>query len=516
MRRVILIVLAAAVLHGFDQAMPPAIAPSGVSNSASRFPPALPGGVLAPGDRITIDGVRLGASGIPQVLVRQGGSTLQATLLSASATQIQAVLPVRLRDGEAQVSVRSARGESRPAAVRIGQGAVGLFSRNSLGWGPAVATRHVHGRRQQLNAVHPASPGEAITLAATGGNSHQPLLVSVAGIQINGRTEPSSERGQTALTFVLPRSVPAGCYVPVYVSTGDLVSNTVTIPVSRNHAPCPAAEDWPHPALASGLLWIARFSMMLEGQPGDSETEDDEQAEATFLESGTGASVLPIHLIPPPGSCTVAAGALQAGSGPAALFGWPSATAHWRALDAGPEIVLAGPAGTLRLPRDSAGTYAIRHPKRQPRSLFPAGGYSISSAGGKDVGPFTALGLATASFTWTNRRMLGTIDRARGATFEWQGADPERPVLIIALSVDRATGASGVALCHAPSGSTSFPLPSAPLANLPQTRPTGGVPLSYVLLWQVPRGGHISFLARGINAGSALFLNGSGRSVIFR
>src|SRR5947208_8508286 len=89
-----------AVLH----AQPPAINQEGVFNAASRMPPSLPGGALAPGARIVIEGLRFD----PTSEVRIGAIALK--VLSASPARIEALLPASLATGPAALTVANRDG----------------------------------------------------------------------------------------------------------------------------------------------------------------------------------------------------------------------------------------------------------------------------------------------------------------------------------------------------------------------------------------------------------------------
>src|ERR1017187_3431363 len=94
-------------LAGADIPAPPAIAPGGIVNAASRLPASLRGGAIARGARFTIPGVRLGPdigvrgseseppAKLADVSVRiaQRDAAADAGLLLVSATRIDAWMP---------------------------------------------------------------------------------------------------------------------------------------------------------------------------------------------------------------------------------------------------------------------------------------------------------------------------------------------------------------------------------------------------------------------------------------
>ena len=95
------------LLAAADTPAPPAIAPNGIVNTASRLPATLRGGAIARGARFTIPGVRLGPdigvrgseseppAKLADVSVRiaQRDAAADAGLLLVSATRIDAWIP---------------------------------------------------------------------------------------------------------------------------------------------------------------------------------------------------------------------------------------------------------------------------------------------------------------------------------------------------------------------------------------------------------------------------------------
>jgi hypothetical protein len=187
-----------------------------------------------------------------------------------------------------------------------------------------------------------------------------------------------------------------------------------------------------------------------------------------------------------------------------------------RGLDAGDEIAVAAVGGKLNLVAGPEGFYRARLSKRSTKPFLPPGDVQISSQGGTAVGPFTATIRAADPLTWKNREQLAVVDRRNGVKVEWKDADPRRPVLVAALSVDRLSTAAYACLCVAPAGAAGFTIPSAMLANLPPTSTEAGLPQGMLLLTQSASGGYAQFQARSLGTGTVLYLSGSGRSVSYR
>ena len=141
---------------------------------------------------------------------------------------------------------------------------------------------------------------------------------------------------------------------------------------------------------------------------------------------------------------------------------------------------------------------------------------NVQAAGGKDVGAFSASGTAPAALNWTNRDQLTTVTRAQPLTFNWTGGDAKAPVFAAGFAVDLPDNASGMFLCVASPGATSFTVPANVLANLPITPARLSQSLSAVYLgqWNVNAPG--SFSGTGLDTGQLTVASVSGRPVVIQ
>src|SRR5579871_5093169 len=115
------------------RAQPPAIFQEGVRNAASRIPPSLPGGSLAPGALFTVGGVGFGDS--PAAIRIQVGR-FAARILSVKPRRVEAMLSPGMPAGEVALTLTRENEASRPFPVRVTPSSFGIFSRNGKGWGP--------------------------------------------------------------------------------------------------------------------------------------------------------------------------------------------------------------------------------------------------------------------------------------------------------------------------------------------------------------------------------------------
>jgi hypothetical protein len=176
--------------------------------------------------------------------------------------------------------------------------------------------------------------------------------------------------------------------------------------------------------------------------------------------------------------------------------------------DAGPEIAVAGPAGTWRLPRqpDHPGVYSAV----LGRSI-DSGSYRISGIGGKDIRPFLVETRTAPPLEFVDPEQLDTIDRTRGATVAWKGATAEQHVVIAAANVDPLSSAAALCLCVAPGEAGRWRLDPLWLAHLPASQDVPGVPLNYLVLATMPIRPR-SFQANGIVLPTSVI----GRTVRYR
>jgi hypothetical protein len=188
-------------------------------------------------------------------------------------------------------------------------------------------------------------------------------------------------------------------------------------------------------------------------------------------------------------------------------------------LDAGPALSIMGPGGnSIAAPRvdddQTIGPYVGLLGGQIPLDGMPVsplflngGGYTITGAGGKDVGPFAANVTLPLPAKWTNRDQINTVDRSAGVTLTWTGGDPTSDLVVIAGgSVNQITNAAAGFFCSAPLAAGTFTVPASVLANLPVN--SAGTPedtVGLLLVGTVPGGGFSTFSAKGLDSGLVLY-----------
>lgn len=197
------------------------------------------GAPLAPGALATIGGTGLTAS--PAVAaavplpVMLGGTRLDiggqaAGLHSVSENLIQWVTPSGLRAGEEKIVVRNGAAISMPVRARIAAASPGIFS--EPGTGVAVAT---HADFRRITAESPAQVGETVVLFGTGLGRGRPAV----SVWIGGRpaevyySGPAGLPGLDQVNVRIPLGASTGEAIPITVSDGESLSDTVTIAVAQ-------------------------------------------------------------------------------------------------------------------------------------------------------------------------------------------------------------------------------------------------------------------------------------------
>ncbi len=191
------------------------------------------------------------------VSVTVNGTTEQAPLYYASATQIAGVLPSATPAGTAAFSVQYNSQAGNSATARVNPTGFGFDSFYETGGGPGVATDVNY---QVITPTHSAVPGQPLTFWGSGlGASPQdsdssytsaphsvavpgfPLQLLIGGlpatILYQGR---SGYPGLDQVNVLVPPGVSPGCAVSVVAVNANyqMLSNIVTLPVAAGGGAC--------------------------------------------------------------------------------------------------------------------------------------------------------------------------------------------------------------------------------------------------------------------------------------
>ncbi len=478
----------------------PVIAPNGVVNAASYYTQAFPRYGIARGSMFLIFGSALGpvdlvqASSFPlptneglagtQVLITIGGYNAAAPIVYTSINQVAAIMPSNAPEGDGTLVLRYQNFATQSYPIHVVRSAFGVFTRNQAGTGPAIVQNFVSQTSTPLNSIaNSATPGQTVILwgsglgPVNGDETAGPLpgalgtvdAVYVGGIQANLRYAGRS--GCCAAVDQIDFDVPAGvsgCYLPVAVVTGGVVSNVGTMSVSASGGAC----DDPLGVRSASIAVAQQRGTLRRGQIsilGTSSSEVDVNGTFTTTDFNMFASDA-AHMNLPLGTCGLFVTRTDA-----------TAAQTTGGLN-------AGSAGTMTVSNTSSGGYVTV----QTPATLAQGTYTISGSGGSDVGPFSAsMNLAPPS-TWTNKSAftVPAISPSTPLTFTWSGADPTG---YITLRIASANAIYNSELrCNVAASAGSFTIP----AWLASTIYAGPLTVSLT-----SNSAPVSFTATGLDAG---------------
>lgn len=457
----------------------PTINPNGVVNAASYLTAAFPNYGLARGSLFLVFGTALGPQDLvtatfplpasdglagTRVLLSMGGYNAACAMVYTSLTQVAALVPAAAPEGDGTLVVSYQNLASASVPVHIVHSAFGIFTLNQAGAGPAIVQNFVSQISTPVNTlITSAHPGQTVILwgtglgPAAGDENAGPIpgaLPFVDNLYVGGKAATVRYAGRSGccagvdqIVFDVPAGV-TGCYVPIGVQTGGVLSNFGTISVVAAGNEC----DDPLSFRGSGLLTLESNGVLRVGQAALSQTmivggSASLDFGATFL-SYTAQS-LPAALAPlnaSLGSCYLSAVKVNAD-----LSGLP----HGSGLDAGSAITATGPFGALTANNTSSGNYAMHG----PAGNLPAGTYQFAGTGGGNIGPFQSALNVAAPLVWTNAASFatGTVTIGQPLTLNWTGGDPNGYVAIQIASANNLYNAT--IQCNAPSTAGSFTVP---------------------------------------------------------
>lgn len=483
---------------GLVVAQTPAV--TSVVNSASNLPAGLPNAGIAQGALMTIFGSNLGPGNIiltpgypltaalagTSVRITMGSKNVDALMYYTLVSQVAAIVPSTTPTGTGTVTVTYNGKTSAAFPITIVQNNAGLYTVNSAGSGTAVAT---FGDYSYVTPSNAANPGEYLVLWANGlgpvstDDAQQPVSADMTNVPvevfIGGKPAPVLFRGRNSccssldqINIQVPDGV-AGCVTPLVVKIGSMVSNTATIPLAASGRNCKTNSG----AITDGLFQsfngktqptVGQVAMLRSRirMPGTGNTISTTTGDAgsAFFYKATPAYPFALAQnvdLQPAGSCLIS---ISASGAPAAYT--------TTSLDAGPQITITGPNGTRTYPRNTSLTYLGTLGAGVDGNYLDAGNYTVSGAGGPNVGAFQTSVNFPKTLVWTNQDTTMTVSRAAGVTVNWTGGDPAGTVQISGQTTAQTSPTTTVAArfdCAAKVSDGSFTIPPAVLLSLPPT-----------------------------------------------
>lgn len=544
MRRIVFTTLLVALSSSWLSAQP-TVYTGGVVNADSLVPVGLPSASIAPGSIFSIFGTNLGPAKSPglsfplqtmlggtSIQVTSGGTAVDAIPLFVGPGQINALLPSKTPAGNATLIVTTSAGASSATAFSVVAHSFGINSVNQSGSGPGIVDDHNY-KLVTLNSA--AQAGDVVIIWGTGlgavtgdeeagplpGNQPNiPVKVYVgikpATITYQGRSGCCAGVDQIAVE--VPAGV-TGCYVPIAVQIGDIVSNWVTASIAAPGANrvCSDSNGLSASQLAAiekvgsgsfGSINLDRTSTTETLPPpigtGSPETTTTDSGSASFFKYTSTqlvASASPFQ-ITAIGTCFVFDFSAHNTAFPNPVVSTP--------LDAGKPLTVKGLNGSQQLAKIMKGLYSETLGGGSGANILPlyldAGSYTVTGTGGADVGPFTADLTLPPALTWTNESSVDTVTRARGQLITWSGGDPSGTVVVSGDSIqlgsdpDGSDSVGGFFICTAPDSAGQFTIPVPVLLSLPPSSVDPDLPIPFGSL-SVGISQYGAFTAKGIDVG---------------
>ncbi len=500
MRVVVLLVVAAGALF----AQQPILYNRGAVNAASYAPAGLPNAPIARGSVFAIFGENLGptagqqVSGFPlgttlagvSISVTQSGVVTQVYPLFVSAGQINALMPSSVTAALATLRLTYQGAKSNAITIQIANSAPGVFAVSSGGYGPGVIQNFISGPNQPNNSlVIPASPGQVLIIWGTGlgpvtfpdnvaptvENIATPVTVTIGGqpatVQYAGRTPCCSGIDQVNVT--VPANAPFGCWVPVSINAGGVVSNTTTMAIAAPGASTCNDPGNPLSALvrtpgAQAFISLERMDTVGNVNSATPQLQTlDKLYSRFYTRPSSPYNFDPYMSYPPPGACLV-----QQTSGDSYY-------------DKNLPGVLPASASLSPQPKQTYnnGTQSLPFSPSVPYFSTTLGGTLNSSPVGMNL-----LG-ANATFTidpgganqtaiplkaepppgWTRPNALLGVTRSAPFAISFTPGDNTAPTAILLYSYSAWTNSTVEVVCLAAPGSKAFTIPADALSNLPAT-----------------------------------------------
>ena len=513
----------------------PSIVSNSVVNAASYAQAGMPNYGIAQGGTFILQGQNLGAKGVvvassfplqtsmggTSMRIKVGGTSVDALMIyvvagqTNSPDQLAGIVPSNTPTGNGTITVTFNGKTSGAAPITIVANAFGIFAINQAGIGPGVFTDPNFRPNTLTNSSH---AGDLMFIWGTGlgainasdanappvGNLNVPVEVYVgntkASIGYQGRSGCCSGIDQILIT--VPQGV-TGCYVPVAVKTGNVVSNftTMSIAASGNVCSDPTAfsvadlgKTQSGAALSKAEVSISRIAVTasipgmgtLQGVLDQGEGEFRVFSPTALYGSIRGA-VAGFSRGYPSVGCLVTPYTPKSQQFFDNFLRNPADPVNFNLLDAGAALNFTGPNGARQIQQSDKGGPVYQLPgdsvfggglppviPSSPPYLSP-GVYTVDNGnGGSGVGPFKAtLTVPSDQVTWTNAAAVNTISRSQDLTINVTGGG------VVGVQGNSTGAGVGAALfCVAPAGTTSVTVPAWVLSALPASAQASDLPVA--------------------------------------
>ena len=532
-----------------------------VVHAATYSPPGIPNSAIPEGGFFAVFGTNMGPTtavtntgAFPTTL---GGVSLTLTvggtvvspgplLYVVSAGQINGVLPSNTPVGSATMTVTYNSVTSAAFAFNVVKSNFGFFTENASGSGPAVAQDYTISPSTINSLTVTAKPGDTLVLYGSGlgpavNNTVDNLDFHLylggteftSGVQYAGR---SLNVALDQINFTIPSNAPTGCFIPLIIRIGSIVSNSASVSIDANGQTCndpfgltPAQiTQATTGTLNVGSVLLTRLALNL-GLPVP-ETQDEVDAHFYKFTGGSVSTNPDFLALSSYGSCQVATCSNTYTCVPS------SSGLNLPGLDAGSALNISAP--TTTVPKVSTGYYSDKLGSSPLKlgaypllNFLAPGSYTVAGTGGADVGAFSTSvtvpgipNITSGTFTWSSPQFTvqtPTASRANAMTVNWQNAGSAGYMLISVGSAyeipnsNPANYNSATITCLQPVSAGTYTIPSWLLEALPPSASvnisTLSLPTAAVLLGVYNPVG--TFTAPGLDVGVANSILTSGQNL---
>jgi hypothetical protein len=337
----------------------------------------------------------------------------------------------------------------------------------------------------------PAKPGQALVTWGTGIGPYQPgdntaglthdfsksetITAIVGGVSIPVDFAGLNQfAGEDQINFTLPANVPTGCSVTLQISVAGVLSAVTSISIAPAGATACVDPNYTTQQLQTldqgGTITQGGFSLAQ-----NMATDPSFGSFTSTFAGGAFSQITGYQLSSSSGS----QGVILANSGGCIVTrttttGTTVSAGHATALDAG-TVTLTGPAGSNlnnQKLTETSNTYSYSFGTPPASSSLMQGKYTLSGAGGTDVGPFSASITLGPLFT-LNSPLPATVTESAGLTLNWTGGNASDVVEIVGSSdITSGTGANKTDtvtgfVCTTTAGQKTFTVPASILTLLP-------------------------------------------------
>ena len=444
-----------------------------------------------------------------------GGTAVDCILVYVSSTELGAILPSNTPLGTGTVTVNN-NGVTASKPITVVAAAFGIFTSTQGGYvGQAMAfnVSAADGSTAPNSISQSVQPGQDLLINGTGlgaitsdetqsGVTDVPATTVQVYVGVVPATVVSAGRGLCCdgldpsfpapqgiaawdiIRFTIPNGV-AGCFIPVVVQIGNMVSNLATLSIDPSGAACtPIPSTLPaaltqqltgKPNVKFGEVALSRgIGMTVNANTNAINTTKQDTGSAAFIGENIPASMITAEATFPVNACTINMFPDPNGNivhnGTVVAVPPPIASVS---LDAGPTLTVSGPSGKrtiigIPVPGTSGPYYkGVNFGNTTPGNFYDPGHYIVTGTGGKDVGPFMgSIDVPSTPFVWTNiPSVTAPLDRSKDLTINWTGGIPNTQVTVV--------GGSGTSafLCAASVSAGQLTVPSYVLLNLPPSGP---------------------------------------------